>query len=343
MGMLLCAMHALGQPVGYYNAAAGLSGDALKAALHQTIKNHQAYPYSASSTDTWDILKESDRDLANSENVILVYSGNSVNGPQEFNNGNGWNREHVWPLSRGGFNTGSLPGRDLHHLKPCDIQINNTRGNKFFGFCNGCNQVMLGGMPTGSKVGAQLFEVRDADKGDVARMIFYMAVRYEGTGGEPDLELTNTLLPEGNEQPLMGLLSDLLVWNQQDPPDAFELHRHEVIFGYQNNRNPFIDFPELAEYLWGTLSGNVWNGTVHTTAARSASAPVLYPNPTDARVSSTMPFETAVVYDLQGREVARYTGSSNINVAGVSPGTYLVQLQLAGGSVHTIRLVARGQ
>lgn len=92
-------------PEGYYNSANGFTGESLKRALHEIIKNHIEFPYTSTSTDTWDILKETDKDTANPDNIILFYSGWSVNAAQEYNNNTGWSREHVWAKSHGDFGT----------------------------------------------------------------------------------------------------------------------------------------------------------------------------------------------------------------------------------------------
>jgi endonuclease I len=226
-------------PSNYYSGTDGLRGETLKAALHQIIRGHKIYPYSSSSTDTWDILKDSDRDPSNPENVWLVYNGQSVNAAQEYNGGTGWNREHVWPQSLGGFNTYTGPGTDAHNLRACNVQVNSRRGNLEFDF---------GGSPvtTGSLVktfgDSNSFEPNDQFKGDVARIIFYMAVRYEGGNGEPDLELDD--FTDGGVY-TFGKLSSLIEWHLLDPVDDFERRRNARVFHYQGNRNPFIDNPEF--------------------------------------------------------------------------------------------------
>ena len=90
---------------------------------------HTRLTYSSSSTDTWDVLKASDKDTTNTSNVCLIYAGVSVNGPQEYNNGQGWNREHVWPRSLGNFGTSQGVGTDVHNLKPADGGLNSLRSN----------------------------------------------------------------------------------------------------------------------------------------------------------------------------------------------------------------------
>ncbi|MCP9945766.1 endonuclease [Streptomyces somaliensis] len=224
----------------YYAAAAGKSGTSLKSALHSIIRNQTKISYTA----VWDALKTTDQDPANSANVRLLYSGTSRSKTLNGGDVGDWNREHVWAQSHGDFGTSAGPGTDLHHLRPCDVQVNSIRGNKDFDTGGSA----VGGAP-GSYTDSNSFEPRAADKGDVARMILYMAVRYEGTDGWPDLE-PNDAVTNGTV-PFHGRLSVLKQWNVQDPPDAFERNRNELIHNrYQHNRNPFIDHPEWVESIW---------------------------------------------------------------------------------------------
>ncbi|MFG3494267.1 endonuclease I family protein [Streptomyces sp. NPDC047928] len=224
----------------YYANAAGKSGTALKSALHSVISNQSKISYSA----VWEALKATDQDPANSANVILLYSGKSRSKSLNGGDVGDWNREHVWAKSHGDFGTSTGPGTDLHHLRPEDVTVNNIRGNKDFD--RGGSAVS--GAP-GSYTDSNSFEPRNAVKGDVARMILYMAVRYEGTDGWPDLEPNDSVT--NSTAPYHGRLSVLKQWNEQDPPDAFEKRRNEVIYGtYQRNRNPFIDHPEWVESIW---------------------------------------------------------------------------------------------
>ncbi len=133
---------------------------------------------------------------------------------------------------------------DVHNLKPADASVNQDKSNKDFD--NGGTQHPEA---TGCYYTSSTWEPRDEVKGDIARIIFYMDTRYEGTNGEIDL----TVVDEINTYPLPehGKLSTLLEWNLQDPPDEFERNRNNVIFSWQKNRNPFIDHPEFAELIWG--------------------------------------------------------------------------------------------
>ncbi|MDG6101403.1 endonuclease [Dactylosporangium aurantiacum] len=226
----------------YYAAAAGKTGPALRAALHGIIKVQTTISYD----QVWDALKDTDQDPGNSANVILLYSGRSQSKSTNGGGADDWNREHVWAKSHGDFGTATGPGTDVHHLRPEDVSVNAVRGNKDFD---------TGGSAVGEAPGcltdSDSFEPRAAVKGDVARMLMYMAIRYEGDDGWPDLEL-NDLVGNGTA-PRIGRLSVLLQWHRQDPPDAFERRRNERIYAaWQHNRNPFIDHPEWAAAIWGS-------------------------------------------------------------------------------------------
>ena len=98
---------------------------------------------------------------------------------------------------------------------------------------------------------ADSWEPRDAVKGDIARMIFYMATRYHGENGEPNLTVVDYVNTSPNNEPLYGKLSTLLQWNAQDPVDAYEINRNNNVYYYQHNRNPYIDHPEWVTAIWG--------------------------------------------------------------------------------------------
>ncbi|MGY5138805.1 endonuclease I family protein [Streptomyces nigrescens] len=226
----------------YYKDAEGKTGQALKDSLHRIISSTQTGKLTYSQV--WDALKETDQDPDNSENVILLYTGRSQSKNSNGGNPDDWNREHVWAKSHGDFGTDTGPGTDIHHLRPEDVSVNSIRGNKDFD--NGGTKV---DEAPGNSTDDDSFEPRDAVKGDVARMILYMAVRYDGGDGFPDLEPNDNV--DNGSQPHIGRLSVLKQWSQEDPPDTFEKHRNQVIFDkYQHNRNPFIDHPEWVGEIW---------------------------------------------------------------------------------------------
>ena len=290
-------------PNGYYNSAENTPGTELKDKLHNIIDNHTTKSYSAA----YDILEESDVDPNNSNNVILIYSGESVNGPNQYNGGSGWNREHVWAKSRGDFGNIAPEGTDIHNLRACNINLNSTRNNYSFDNCDtNCNQ-SFGNYYSGS---ARVFEPRDQDKGDVARIIFYMEVRYEGGNGEEDLEMTNDILFSNNE-PRHGVRSTLLEWHELDPVDDFERNRNDVIYSYQGNRNPFIDHPDLVDYIWGDQQQQVWNSSL-SIANNSVEKIPHIPNPirnSYLEISPSINANTIEIYNTQGKQMSQSPGT----------------------------------
>ncbi|MGB3366720.1 MAG: endonuclease [Acidaminobacteraceae bacterium] len=224
----------------YYKNAIGQSGYTLKNTLHNIIDDHNELSYAS----LWDALRHTDEDPNNSNNVIEIYTGRSIS---KYENGglvDEWNREHVWAKSHGDFGTSNGAGTDLHHIRPADVSVNSDRGNLDFDEGGNYNSEA-----TQCRSDSDSWEPRDDVKGDVARMIFYMAVRYEGDSGEVDLELLDNV--SSGTSPYHGKLSVLLKWNAEDPVDDWERTRNDIIYNdYQFNRNPFIDHPEWINEIW---------------------------------------------------------------------------------------------
>ncbi len=269
-------------PEGYYDAVDASDPERLRATLHEVIDDHQRYPYTSFETDTWDILEEAQRDPEDPQRIITLYRNSSE--PWRGGGEQVYNREHTWPRSYGfPDNDGvspNYPFTDTHALFLSDADYNSARSNKPFEDCvgevpDGCEEwpAEQRGPQTTPTPGFSnwtagdftegRWQVWDGRKGDVARAILYMDIRYEGgthgvTGAsEPDLRLTNdrALIDSGrtgrNEDVAwMGMLDTLLAWHLEDPPDEVERRRHEVIASYQGNRNPFIDHPEWVECLY---------------------------------------------------------------------------------------------
>jgi endonuclease I len=268
---------------GYYAHVNTSSASQLRCSLHETIKGHTAYPYSGGTTNTWSILEIADEDPNAPGRILDVYRNRSyLKGSERAGTGTGitYNREHTWPNSLGfGSTTGDkglpyAPYTDTHMLYLSDTGYNADRGNKPYAACaqsSGCSEratEAANGFGGGSGLypgngnwfkgpdgNSGSFEAWGHRKGDIARAVLYMAIRYEGgvdpntTQSEPDLELTDDrsrIVITSSSPAYMGLLSTLLAWHQADPPDAGERERHEVIYSFQGNRNPFIDHPEWA-------------------------------------------------------------------------------------------------
>ncbi|GAA0858911.1 endonuclease [Aliiglaciecola litoralis] len=256
-------------PSGYYDSVNTTNYQTLHDSLHEIIDDHQRFPYTSSATDTWDILEQADEDPDNSSKIIDIYKNATYS---KAGGGNSYyNREHSWPKSYGFPKDGSsnYPYTDAHHLFLSDSSYNSSRSNKPFADCNsGCstkttlaNHGRGGGAgdsntTTGSGATGS-WETWDDRKGDSARALMYLAVRYEGgthsitNKTEPDLILTDnrSLIANSNtgsnlSVAYMGLRSTLIQWHKDDPVDDFERRHNDAVYAHQGNRNPFIDHPE---------------------------------------------------------------------------------------------------
>ncbi len=300
-------------PQGYYDDAAGLSGTQLKAALHNIIDDHVEYSYN----DLRDfVLKDTDEDPNNTNNVILLYTGWSYPKSSFGGGASDWNREHTWAKSHGNFGTSAPAGTDAHHIRPTDVTVNSARGN--LDFDNGGTIYVDGDGATECRRDDDSWEPWDEVKGDVARMLFYMAVRYEGGGGEPDLELTDTVPSSPNYEPLHGKMSTLLAWHQQDPPSAWEELRNDKVYSYQENRNPFIDHPEYVSLIWGGTA-------VQPEICSQPMVATAYPNPfnpsttisfsLDAKIAGQQPVRVEV-FNVRGQQIKVLMVNSEISGSG---------------------------
>ncbi len=279
LSLLLAPLAHAQVPPGYYAGVDTTSSASLRTTLHAVIKDHTRFPYTASSTDTWDILAQACQDPNNANNILDVYHNQSL--AKQTGGNNFYDREHTWPNSYGFPNDGgtNYPYTDCHMLFLCDPVYNSSRENKPYRTCaGGCSEFVTllnngQGGGSGSYPGNSnwtsgtsttgSWETWSGRRGDVARALLYFDVRYEGgnhgiTGAaEPDLILTDNLTlisnsATGNNESVayMGLLTDILAWNRQDPPDAWERHKNDVVQSYQGNRSPFIDHPEWVDCVF---------------------------------------------------------------------------------------------
>ena len=323
-------------PAGYYDLLEGKSGAILKQAIQDIIANPSVV-HAQNYGDIETILKASDQNPLNSNQVWLMY----VEQPrakldlQETGVNTGkWNREHIYPQSRGGFTDGTssdadginvwaatdatdiMAGHgDAHHIRAEDGPENSIRNNKDYGEYLG---------PIGTQ---------GSWHGDVARALFYMACRYNSlsvVNGNP----ANTTVGQ------LGDLALLLQWNHSDPKDDFEMNRNNYIYTWQVNRNPFIDYPDLADYVFGANVGQTWFASLSTTDFNTAEV-VLYPNPakdnitifgikTDAKIE---------VFSTLGQKVfeQNFTGETSVNL-NLASGVYLAKIT-ADNKVVTKKIV----
>ena len=261
----------------YYQAADGKKGAELKTALCGIIYNRTERTYN----DLWTDFRKTDK--REDGKVWDMYSGISnytfgtdqagnYSGEGE-NNGGKYNREHSFPKSWfGASKTEIFPMyTDLFHLYPTDGYVNGRRSNYPFGETNGetyksANSFSKLGACTFPGYTGRVFEPNDAYKGDFARTYFYMVTCYEekiadwytnyGVGGSGDTKEGVLATLDGNKYPGLTAwqLEMLMKWAKNDPVSADkETPRNNAVYTIQNNRNPFIDYPGLEEYIWGSM------------------------------------------------------------------------------------------
>ena len=218
-----------------------------RAELRQQLVGHTSFPYSSSRTDTWDVLKEADADPAAAADVWLLYANRSTNGAQEYNSGKGWTREHLWPqsLARYDAHANDEPATDLHALRAAVQSCNSHRSNHVFGAVphtvwapsrDDCPLLICE---------SGVCEPHDYIKGEIARALMYMALRYDGaddvsasSGAEDWLDLRLADVAVGGE----ALLTS---WSDAHPPSATEIARDATIRRLQGFGNPFVSDPTL--------------------------------------------------------------------------------------------------
>lgn len=312
----------------YYSSLDGKANAALRQAIQDIIAD-ESIVRAQTYADIIEILKSADQNPANSNEVWLVYSEEGrpkLDFQTTSDNTGKWNREHTFPRSRGGFfsieaddeadgidvywntNADSLrhANSDAHALRAADGGENSARGNLHYGQYTG---------PDGNL---------GSFKGDVARSVLYMDVRYNG------LKVVNGF-PEITGQ--MGDLATLLEWHRNDPPDDYEMNRNNVVYKWQKNRNPFIDLPELVEYLWGNKVGETWIDPLATKKTGHSRINV-FPNPATKRI---------VIDQLEGpsrirlfsnarliQELSTQEPSLSIETA-LDPGIYQLQIYSQNG------------
>ena len=301
-------------PAGYYASLEGLSGSSLKLALQNIISNPSIVRLH-SYADIWEILKTSDQNPLNSGQIWEIYLEqpmSKIDQQQSSSIVGKWNREHVFCQSRGGFvvaNNDSADGigvwnstsaastvdgvSDAHHIRAVNGQENSSRNNKNYGTVNSAT-VYAGATGT-----------QGSWRGDVARACFYMAVRYNGlnvVNGDPSEN--NGSNPSGN----IGDLATLLTWNTSDPRDDFEMNRNNYIQTWQYNRNPFIDYPLLANYIFGSQFGQPWFSALANESFETTDVKV-YPNPATEHifVSGITNLSKVEIFSVLGTKVFEKT------------------------------------
>jgi len=257
----------------YYQAADGKKGAELKTALCGIIYNRTERSYGDLWTDFQTTDKRADGKVWDmySNATNFEFGTHQDKGSGGSTEGELFNREHSWPNSWFGGKIQPMY-TDLHHMYPTDKLVNNKRGNNPFGETNGESYKSQNNF---SKLGActypgytgTVFEPNDEYKGDFARTYFYMVTCYEekipdwytnyGVNNSTDQNTKNAVMAtlDGSKYPgfTSWQLEMLLKWAKNDPVSEKETNRNKAVYGIQANRNPFIDYPGLEQYVWGDL------------------------------------------------------------------------------------------
>lgn len=318
-------------PSGYYDTLEGKSGNQLKQVIQDIIAN-PAVVREHNYAEVWDMLKEADQNPLNSSQVWLMYveQPRSKLDQQSGPSGVGkWNREHIYCQSRGNFflddmlpndgidiwtstdaNDITAGGADGHHLRAEDGPENTFRNNKNYGLD-----------PTGTDDYNGPAGTAGSWRGDVARALFYMAVRYNG------LNVVNGFPgePTGN----IGDLATLLTWNTTDTADDYEMNHNNVIYNWQRNRNPFVDYPLLAEFVFGSRVGETWYSSLSNDDFASDWNIKIYPNPAKdiITISGLKQIAAIEVYSISGMKMYEdeYTPDSQLNL-NLASGVYMLKI-----------------
>lgn len=252
------------EPAGYYSTCENKSGAALLSALCKKVGDHTVVSYNGLLT----LYKTSD--VYPDGTIWDMYSTKHWKPGVTCGNyskvGDCYNREHSFPKSW--FNDAKPMYSDAFHLYPTDGKVNGQRSNNPYGECaNGTTLPSNGSVKALGRLGnctfpgysGTVFEPDDQYKGDFARSYFYMAAAYNDK-----IAGWNSKMLAGNSYPAFSswAINLLLKWHREDPVSQKELDRQEVVYGAQHNRNPFIDHPELAEYIWGNKKGQNWSANI---------------------------------------------------------------------------------
>ncbi|MBO4655440.1 MAG: endonuclease [Bacteroidales bacterium] len=336
------------EPAGYYNAANGKKGQALRIALAQIINNN-AIELSYGS-GLWNAFLQTD---VRNNKIWDIYS--DIPGgtpPYEYTpgtnqcgnysgEGNCYNKEHSVPASWFGNQTPMYS--DLFHIYPTDGYVNNRRSNYPYGEVGNASWTSRNGSKLGSSVtpgySETVFEPIDAYKGDLARGFFYMCTRYYNRDFDKS---SPSMFTDGNLNPWA--LAMLIRWHEEDPVSQKEIDRNNAVYALQHNRNPFIDYPELVGKIFGADSVNAF----HYGSAVALINPALvavYPNPAHEQFnihSNSVEINEIVLFDLMGKEVLHtetWDNHCTVNVSHLPAGLYLLKITSENQAVIVKKIV----
>lgn len=310
---LLCVLIQLWAqaPSGYYTDATGYKGKSLKTALYRIITDHTARSYKQLWTDMQSTDRREDGKVWDMYSSTTDFTFSSDQCGTYKNEGDCYNREHSFPKSW--FNDAHPMYTDLFHLYPTDGKVNGMRSNYPFGETNGEQYKSNGGF---SKLGkcttpgysGTVFEPDDEYKGDFARSYFYMATCYEDR-----IATWNSDMLAHNSYPAYAqwAIDMLLRWAAEDPVSPKEVARNNAVYKIQKNRNPYIDYPGLEQYVWGSKTDvpfdpdNYDGGEVTPPNPDDVANPTFTPSAGSVDKGTTVTISTTttdayIVYSLNG-------------------------------------------
>ncbi len=321
----------------YYQNALGKNGVALQDELHNIIKNHnyQIWPLwshfyntdEKSPNQVWDIYS----DIPGGTPPYTFQFGADECGTYN-QESDCYNHEHVWPKTY--FGGDVYPMRsDLHHLLPTDGWVNNKHSNLPFGKVSNTSWTSQNGSKLGSSSsysgwGNDVFEPIDSFKGDIARIYFYMATRYK----TEDAGWQNW--PMANQSQLTSdAIALLLNWHQLDPVSQKEIDRNDAVFGIQNNRNPFVDYPIFADCIWGTADCKPLSNPI-----LEKQKLVFYPNPAnDFLVFKNENDFNYSIFSFDGKKIEEGKMEGNkISIGHLQQGNYFLNCKNANSTFQSI-------
>lgn len=329
-------------PVGYYKPAEGKTDNSLRLALQGVIGNHtvisyddlEAYYPSVDATadnKVWDMYS------------TCSFAFSNANCSQK-NVCDCWNKEHSIPQSW--FSKASPMKSDLFHVYPTDARVNNFRSNYAYGETSSTGNVAgstsaLGRLGTSnvSGISGTVYEPDNEFKGDIARTYFYMATRY----ADKCHNWTGGMFGSASNGLTTATAALLLKWHRADPVSVKETLRNDAVYVHQHNRNPFIDNPELAEYIWGTKKGESWYGTSTAVEQVVFTNLQVYPNPANQVVAVTadgVDQFNYTIFDISGQLLHSGIAQSGelISIEQLNAGVYLLQID-ANSKKQVMKLV----
>ena len=346
LALLIASVALSAQSRDYYDGTDGLTGTALKAALHDIIKsdNHPSY-----TPGLWNAYYTTDR-RPGTNYVWDIYSDRPggtppyqyILGTNQCGNyggeGDCYNREHLWAQSWTNYD--GTEKTDLHHVYPTDGKVNGMRDNYAFGKVGTASWTSLNGGKLGSCVtpgfSGTAFEPIDEYKGDIARALMYVSVRYY-------TEDSNWATSDMTKKSVIKdwAITMLLQWHREDPVSEKEINRNNAVYDIQRNRNPFVDHPEFADRIWDPNWTSVEDQYVTTVLVD------VWPNPATSTVNiKGENIDAVYMYNFIGQLVLSYDVSNAdeqqaIDVSGLAGGIYFMNIISTNGGSTLKKVVVQ--